>query len=165
MSPDEPTCIFSADRRYRYTLWREVNPAAAGYVQFIGLNPSTADETLDDPTIRRCKGFARDWGFRWLLMTNVFGFRATDPEVMKSEADPFGPDNLHHIKRLANGAGMVLCAWGIHGTHLDGGSKVLDAIDENNLLDFPFKCLGVTKNHQPRHPLYIKATQPPIPYS
>lgn len=83
---------------------------------FVGLNPSTADELLDDPTIRRCVAFARSWGYGALCMTNLFAFRATDPDVMKSADDPVGPENDQHLQDLANGASVVIAAWGVHGT-------------------------------------------------
>lgn len=96
---------FSEDRAFRYTLWREWDvdsltgcaddlPHGHQFAQFIGLNPSTADETRDDPTIRRCIGFAKLWGYGALCMTNLFAFRATKPRDMRQAADPIGPENM-----------------------------------------------------------------------
>ena len=83
--PQNKTATFSECRKYRYTLWRRWDGLfASGYAMFIGLNPSTADETNDDPTIRRCIGYARDWGYGGLCMTNLFAFRATLPKNMKA---------------------------------------------------------------------------------
>ena len=117
---------------------------------FIGLNPSTADETEDDPTIRRCIRFAKDWGFGGLCMTNLFAFRATDPKVMKVTKLPVGPKNTKFLKDIGKSAGVVVFAWGIHGVYLDC-DVVTAAFMKQGM------CLGKTKNGQPRHPLYIKA--------
>ena len=94
MSIDRKT-RFSPCRRYRYTLWRDWNPLLPDnvYAMFIGLNPSTADETNDDPTIRRCINFAKSWGCDSFCMTNIFAFRATDPKVMIAEPEPVGIDH------------------------------------------------------------------------
>ncbi len=164
---DEPVAIFSKDRQYRYTLWREVNPQGYDYVMWIALNPSTADEKIDDPTVRRMQGFSRAWGARYCLVTNVFAFRATDPKVMKKQADPFGPDNLSHIVRLAKGAKAVVAAWGTHGDWMGGEFKVRDALSgsSGHLEDvFPLKCLGKTKHGHPKHPLYVRADTSLIDY-
>lgn len=123
---------------------------------FIGLNPSTADETKDDPTIRRCRNFAKAWGYDALCMTNLFGYRATDPNEMKDQIGPLGKDNLPTIERLAKEAGVVIAAWGVHGTHLDQ-DKVVRAL----LTDL--QCLGKTKDGHPRHPLYLPKSATPIP--
>ena len=89
---------FSVDRKYRYALWRHWNGnKERNYVAFVGLNPSTADEKTDDPTIRRCMGFARSWGFNGIWMINAFAFRATKPKDMKAAIDPIGPDNDYAI--------------------------------------------------------------------
>ena len=96
--------IFSPCRRYRYTLWRAWDMFNPGYVMFIGLNPSTADEVQDDPTIRRCIGYAKEWGYGAFCMTNIFAFRATDPRVMKAQADPVGPENDKWLTECAKGA-------------------------------------------------------------
>jgi len=83
---------FSPCRTFRYSLWHQWGDDSLGYAMFIGLNPSTADETLDDPTVRRCINFARDWGYGALCMTNLFAFRSTDPSVMKAHPDAYsGP--------------------------------------------------------------------------
>lgn len=89
-----------------------------GYAMFIGLNPSTAGDVEDDPTIRRCIQFAKDWGYGALCMTNLFAFRATDPAVMKSYSEPIGSDTDAVLAELAKNAGVVVAAWGNHGKHL-----------------------------------------------
>src|SRR5687768_16866498 len=103
---------FSACRTYRFELWRiwdEDGPK----LNVIGLNPSTADENLDDPTIRRCIGFARDWGFGGLVMTNLFAYRSTDPKGLAAVDDPVGPNNDYHLE-IAACSGTPLAAWGAH---------------------------------------------------
>lgn len=160
MKPGEPICIFSPCEKYRYTLWREVNPEGEGYVQWIALNPSTADATKDDPTVRRMQGFSKAWGARWCLVTNLFAFRATDPKVMKAYHDPVGEDNFVHILRLAKEAKMVVAAWGTHGSHgLTDGA--LWSIWPKSV---PLKCLGQTKKGFPKHPLYVRADTQPTNY-
>lgn len=147
---------FSACRRYRYSLWREWG--GGGYAMFIGLNPSTADETNDDPTIRRCIRFAQDWGYGALCMTNAFAFRATDPRVMKLEPEPCGPENNHTLRELARHAGVVVAAWGAHGTHR-GQDRFLR-------LHVPgLHYLRLTKDGHPGHPLYLPADLTPQPWT
>lgn len=154
------TTTFSPCRTYRYTLWRDWSDLmvpSTGYLMIIGLNPSTADETQDDPTIRRCIGFAKAWGFTALCMTNLFAFRATDPKDMKAAADPIGPDNDHHLHEKAAGAGMVLAAWGNHGSHLGRAAQVIKTI--SNL-----HCLRANADGSPQHPLYLPAHLKPQKY-
>lgn len=170
---EEPVAIFSPDRKHRYTLWREVNTQGYDYVMWIALNPSTADEKLDDPTVRRMQGFTRAWGARYCLVTNVFAFRATDPKVMKAQFDPFGPDNLPHIGRLVNGAQTVVAAWGVHGNWvggedriktLMGGFRVEEHGRSYRVPSIQLKCLGKTKHGHPKHPLYVRADTQLIDY-
>jgi hypothetical protein len=124
------------------------------YAMFIGLNPSTADEVRDDPTIRRCIGFAKQWGYGALCMTNIFAFRATDPKVMKAASDTVGPDNDKWLSRCAKDAEVVIAAWGVHGSYLARDEKVLKLI--GNVM-----CLGLTRGSNPRHPLYLLKTAKP----
>jgi hypothetical protein len=144
--------------RYRYSLTRDVAPLTGeGTVAFIGLNPSTADATTDDPTIRRCIRFARDWGFARLKMLNLYAFRATDPVVMFAADDPVGPENDCTIAKVVGGSDMVICAWGVHGT----GKRVEDVL---RFTGAPH-ALGLTKDGAPRHPLYVKADTVPVPFA
>lgn len=145
------TALFSSDRRYRYVLtrwWGGGDPLV-----IIGLNPSTADETVDDPTIRRCIGFARSWGFAGLLMLNLFAFRATDPSELRAVADPVGPENDQHLIAQSSGR-VVLCAWGASMPFLSRvrARKVVPMLGRAHLT-----CLGRTADGSPRHPLYVKA--------
>lgn len=144
---------FSPDRKYRYALWRQWIQSQP-YALFIGLNPSTANEHDDDPTIRRCKRFARDWGYGALCMANLFALRATAPKDMLSGESPIGTDNDRWLRDLAKSAGIIVCAWGTNGSHLGRDEYV-----RNLLADYELKCLGVTKHGHPRHPLYVKASQ------
>lgn len=139
--------------RYRYTLWRKWGPG--GTVQFVGLNPSTADATLDDPTIRRCIGFARAWGFGGLMMTNLFAWRATDPRDMKAAADPVGPDNNGTLSAAYLNASLTVAAWGAHGTYLGR-----DAVVRRMLPRLHY--LRLTKDGHPGHPLYLPASLRPV---
>lgn len=139
--------VFSPCRRYRYLLWRVWRPGDK-LVAFIGLNPSTADETANDPTVRRCIGFAERWGYGGLVMLNLFAFRATDPKVMKAEPEPVGPENDQAIWNAAMAVDQVIAAWGTHGEHQGRDKRVRGQLQ--NLY-----CLGTTKDGHPRHPLYL----------
>ena len=175
--------IFSPCRKYRYTLWREwgtselfdgANEGERGsrlgeYVQFIGLNPSTADETNDDPTVRRCIQYAKDWGFGAMCMTNIFAWRDTDPEKMKLERNPVGEwktddeigarwqENDCWISTIAASAGLVVAAWGTHGAHRGRGEQVRQTIPN-------LHCLGTNSDGTPKHPLYLPKTAVPVEY-
>lgn len=128
---------------------------------FIGLNPSTADETLDDPTIRRCMDFTRRWGYLTLCMTNLFAWRDTDPKAMKLAAAPVGEAyfNDHHLRTCATSAALVICAWGKDGKHLDRQKLVMELLDGIKL-----HHLGLNDDGTPKHPLYLKANTVPIPF-
>jgi hypothetical protein len=143
---------FSLCRKYRYDLWRRW--AEGPYCMFIGLNPSTADETNDDPTVRRCIGYAKAWGYSALCMTNIFAWRDTDPSKMKAAAEPVGPENDAHLVRLSSAAAVVIAAWGTHGAHLERGDAVQKLI--RNL-----HCLKLTADGSPGHPLYLAKTLVP----
>lgn len=122
---------------------------------WIGLNPSTADEINNDPTVRRCIGYAQSWGYEGMCMTNIFAFRATDPKVMKAQTDPVGPDNDRHLIATAKDAKLIVAAWGVHGSHLGRGRKVRQMIQN-------LHYLALTKKGIPRHPLYLRKTLEPI---
>lgn len=145
------TAAFSPCRLYRYTLdivWDDTKPLAA----FIGLNPSTADEVKDDPTVRRCRGFAEQWGCGGMRMLNIFAYRATLPADMQAVEDPVGSENDLQIPLIGCTGPHVAC-WGIHGKHLGRGAAVLQNLSG-------LQCLGRTANGSPKHPLYLPgATQ------
>lgn len=157
----EKSAIFSHCRRYRYSLWRDwrgLLPSGKGYAMFVGLNPSTADETNDDQTIRRCIAFAQAWGYEGLCMTNLFAFRATEPKDMMRDAYPVGPDNDRTLVDLAARAGVVVAAWGAHGTYL-GRDRQVRAMIPN------LHHLRLTKGGHPGHPLYLPGDLRPVAMS
>lgn len=145
----------SACGRYRYSLWRRWGPGPS--VLFVGLNPSTADATLDDPTIRRCIGFARAWGYGGLVMANLFAWRDTAPAGMMAAADPVGPDNDRVLQAEHVRAALTVAAWGAHGAHL-GRDEVVRALLPR------LHCLRLTKHGHPGHPLYLPASLQPVPW-
>ena len=142
------TAQFSSDRKYRYALWRIWNNEKP-YVLFIGLNPSTADETEDDPTIRRCIQFAKDWEYGGICMVNLFAFRATDPKVIKNSIDPIGSENDMWLINLSQEAGFTIAAWGTNGSYQNRDKEVMELLPH-------IWCLGTTKNGFPKHPLYLR---------
>ena len=146
---------FSSCRTYRYALWRvwdEDGPS----LNVIGLNPSTADETTDDPTIRRCIGFAKAWGYGSLVMTNLFALRSTDPRGLLTMDDPVGPDNDQTLYVEAGSSGQSIAAWGAHPLAVARSEHV------RRLLGQMFvECLGITKSGAPKHPLYLPKTTMP----
>lgn len=146
---------FSNCRKYRYALWRTWEENA--HVMFIGLNPSTADETEDDPTIRRCINFAKYWGFGGIYMLNLFAFRATSPKDMMKAHDPIGSENNSYLQMYLNEAGLNIACWGNYGKYLNRGKKVIELLGRTNL-----SILGLTRNGQPKHPLYLKRDIEPI---
>lgn len=161
MAVEASGATFSSCRRYRYALWRHWDwQGYANCVAFIGLNPSTADETADDPTIRRCIGFAKAWGYGGLYMLNLFAFRATLPDDMKREPDPVGPENDEQLSYYQTHVGKVIAAWGKHGAHR--GRQ----IDVTKVFRGPVYCLGTNGDGSPKHPLYLKSdTQPQLFWS
>lgn len=148
---------FSPCRKYRYVLTRTWN-ARLPTVVFVGLNPSVADLTQDDNTIRRCINFAKSWGYGRYVMLNAFGFRSTDPEGMAAVDDPNGPDNDRWIRQEVERATLVVVAWGSHKSVRHRAAEVLAMIPAPH-------CLGTTKNGSPKHPLYVIGTRKPEPYS
>ena len=161
----------SEDRRYRYRLYRSWGDGP--FVVFLMFNPSTADAEVDDPTIRKCMGFARQWGFNGISVVNLFAFRSTDPKaigrMLYSEA--VGTDNDRAILTTCATAGEVVLAWGC-GSHMKGHGdrpkRVLRLIRET-YPNLRIACLGRSKDGHPRHPLmlpYSTAKEPfPAPES
>lgn len=151
--------LLSDDGVYRYWLLRQWAPGLR--VCFVMLNPSTADADVDDPTIRRCMGFARDWGYSGIVVVNLFAFRATNPkELSAATVDPVGPDNDAAIALTIGGNAAVICAWGAHGSLLNRGAQVLDIIRRSG--GNP-SMLRMTKGGHPAHPLYLPRTCVPTP--
>lgn len=121
----------------------------------VGLNPSTADETDDDPTIRRCIAFAGAWGFGGLLMTNLFAYRATQTAELLAQADPIGPENDRHLAEGARTSAVVVAAWGTLGNHLGRDALVRSMLPR-------LHYLRLTKDGHPAHPLYLPAGLEPV---
>lgn len=130
---------------------------AHNYLMVIGLNPSTADETKDDPTIRRCIDFAKRWGFGALCMTNLFAWRDTKPENMRRAAEPIGAENDRWLQECASGAGLVLAAWGKNGSHQGRAVQVAKFVPD-------LHALRVNSDGSPEHPLYVPSHIVPQPF-
>lgn len=160
------SAIFSDCREYRYLLtrkWVDDMPLFRGeyaeMLMIIGLNPSTADEAKNDPTVTRCIRFAQDLGFGGLYMLNLFAFRATDPQKMFAAADPVA-DNDRYLNAYAArpDVSLVLCAWGNHGLHLGRSKLVVGELKQIRDLH----CFGLNKTGEPKHPLYLRADCKPV---
>lgn len=159
MAPDRDA-VLSPCGIYRYRLDRRVgdDPRACN---FLMLNPSTADATQDDPTIRRCIAFAKGWGYGRLVVTNLFAYRATDPrEMMTTRTPVVGPENNQHIIEAATAAAVTVCAWGAHGSTYGRDRAVLRLLGNAGIEPM---ALRVTKGGAPAHPLYLPATLQPVP--
>lgn len=144
--------MFDQDRVYRYALWR-----SAGFytrtVGVIGLNPSTADEHTDDPTIRKCRHFCIRWECDRLVMLNLFAFRATDPQELLTAADPVGPNNDLLMSAWLDWCDLIVCCWGasIKSELLLPRVRALrEMLGSQQVM-----CLGTTQSGAPKHPLYL----------
>ncbi len=151
--------VYSDCERYRYLLTRVWAPGPKAL--FVMLNPSTATEVQNDPTVERCERRARALGFGAFRVTNIFAFRATDPKLMRAEPDPVGPGNDAAILQSLPWADAVFCAWGNHGLHLDRGKQVEALLRRAGAR---LTHLGLTGHGQPRHPLYVGYGQMPEPW-
>jgi len=139
------TALISEDKLYRYQLlrvWDETLPR----VLFVMLNPSTADATKDDPTIRRVISFAKSWGYGGVYVGNLFAFRSTDPKALKYVTDPTGEDNIQHIQDMVGLVDKIIYAWG-------NNQKEPKWLSE--LVPTPY-CIDISKKGVPKHPLYLK---------
>jgi hypothetical protein len=160
------SATFSPCGEYRYELRRVWKPTARTMV-FVGLNPSTADERTDDPTIRRILGFADDWGFGSLVMLNAFAYRSTDPKALHSRSarrrEVIGPDNDSTLRRIlaTHRRDKLVLGWGANGTLLERGRDVASlALSVHRRPE----CFGLTQNGEPKHPLYLAASSRPSRY-
>jgi hypothetical protein len=156
--PVERSAWLSADGVYRYELRRTWDPTQE-HVGWIMLNPSTADAHVDDPTIRRCIGFAKGWGYGGIVVRNIFALRATNPRALLGHPDPIGPDNQACLVDGITHAGITVCAWGAWGALHDRGEQIRQAFTESGAVLYH---LGLTKNGAPRHPLYLPGAATPI---
>lgn len=156
--------------RYRYHLWRAWGtPGEDRPMGFVMLNPSTADASVDDPTIRRCVGFAKREGCTAINVVNLFAWRATDPGVLSDVVDPVGPGNHNQLEQMLDVHQILdvplVVAWGASGPSVslmarEGGRLLGRALFRR----VPLWCLGRTKHGHPRHPLYVRGDQPLIPF-
>ena len=145
---------FSDGRKYRYALWR-IWDTKKPYVMFVGLNPSTADETKNDPTITRCINYAKSWGYGGIYMTNLFAFRATDPSVMLAEEVPIGKDNDAWLKKIYEKTNIAVAAWGNDGSHRQRSKEIFNILPE-------LHYLKLNATGEPAHPLYLKSNLKPL---
>lgn len=145
---------------YRYLLWRRWDLSKPRAL-FIMLNPSTADASVDDPTIRRCIGFAKAWGMGGIRVVNLYPFRATKPDDLWKAERPRGDGNLGYIEKAIDPHGIAVAAWGAH-------AKEAQVAEVKNLFyeqGIPLYALKLTKNGQPGHPLYIAGDTVPVVYA
>ena len=150
--------VYSDCETYRYALTREWD-AGGRKLMFVMLNPSTASELKNDPTVERCERRARALGFGAFRVTNLFAFRATDPADLRAAAEPVGPDNDSALREGAAWADQIVAAWGVHGTHLNQAAGVTGLL---RAMDVPLFHLGLTRDGHPRHPLYVSYAQRPV---
>jgi len=142
---------FSRCGQYRYQLKRQW-AEGSGRCVFIGLNPSTADAKVDDPTIRRCMDFSKRWGYEEMIMVNLFAFRTPHPSLLKKAPDPEGRNNRRTLRRICISADLLVAAWGAHGSFADQANRMSDIWARK-----PMHCFGLTQSGQPLHPLYQRS--------
>jgi hypothetical protein len=153
----ESQAVYSPCEAYRYALTRVWDVSAPRAV-FVMLNPSTATEVQNDPTVERCERRARALGFGGFRVVNIFAYRATDPRLMRAQADPVGPGNDAALVEAAGWGDQIICAWGNHGAHLGRGAAVEALLRAQGK---PLFHLSLTQAGVPKHPLYIGyAVQP-----
>ena len=149
---------FSDDEKYRYLLGRRISDSPRRLL-FIMLNPATADATQNDPTIRRCIGFAERWGYGLLEVANLFAYRTPYVSELRRADDPIGPDNDEWICRAINTADKIILAWGNHGAYMNRSDEVKRMALETAQ---PYH-LGLNKTGEPKHPLYLPSATIPTP--
>lgn len=150
----ETNAVISDCQKYRYKLtrlWDENLP----YVHFVGLNPSTADAVINDPTITRCINFAKSWGYGGLIMTNLFAYRTPEPRILFAyNGDIIGPENDRYIQQGFAKAEKTVVAWGNHGIYNNRSVQVVRMLPE-------VYCLKINQSGQPAHPLYLRTDARP----
>jgi hypothetical protein len=149
--------IFDPTGTYRYSLWRSWDESAPR-IGFVMLNPNCADAVRDDPTIRRCIGFARSWNFGGLEVVNLFAYRTAHPIELRRVCDPIGAENDAYLATLSQRVDQIVLAWGNGGKLQNRDRTVLSLLSPANLC-----CLGMTQSGQPRHPLYLRRDVMPEP--
>jgi hypothetical protein len=153
---DFSNCLY-----YRYRLWRRWSLQKGPVILWLMLNPSTADEKYNDPTIRRCVNYSKQWGFIGMDICNLFAWRATYPYDLYTAADPVGPYNDSILKQQIRCAYQIMVAWGIHGSYRRRDESIIDLLGD---LQKPAYCLGITKSGAPKHPLRLKKSLLPVSF-
>lgn len=154
----ESSAVISPCGLYRYLLTRRWQ-GGIGLVCWVLLNPSTADGTLNDPTVRRLIGYSRAWGFSGFTVVNLFAFRATDPRAMKATPDAIGPENDRYIEEAASASNLVVGGWGRYGS----GARATVVEEALAQLDRAPHALRLTQAGDPQHPLYLAGSLRPRP--
>lgn len=155
---DQHACnaVFSDCHRYRYFLSRRWD--AGELCAFVGLNPSTADITRNDATVRKCIQFACAWGFSGIALVNLYARRCRYPQALRTSIDPVGPDNDAWLTRSVDEASLVIAVWGNGGARIygDGTRRDIEIVKRRD----DWHCLGQTKLGAPKHPLYLPKATP-----
>ena len=148
--------VFSDCTSYRYCLWRRWDGQLPTMV-WVLLNPSTADASLDDPTVLRCVRFARAHQHGGVILVNLFAWRATDPRELRQQRDPVGPDNDVYIDWACRVSALntIVAGWGAHAFAAQRAQDVRDLIACASKR--PIQCFGTSKAGHPRHPLYLSS--------
>jgi hypothetical protein len=154
---------FSPDRRYRYTLFRQLGDRD-NYCAFCAMNPSGASAMADDRTVARCITFAHDWGFGAMFMLNAFALRATDSTELYESKDPVGPRNDYWIRKIAAKAKLIIPSWGKPGGDFGRRGEQVSRILRESCDSDKVKCFGFNKDGTPKHPLYQRANSVLIPF-
>ena len=155
-TPKEQSADISECGLYRYTLHRVFSEISVNVIAFVMLNPSTADDQNDDPTIRRCIDYAKRWDYDELLVLNIFAYRSTDPAKLKTVYDPVGRLNEKAFKHNLSFVSEVVCAWGNHGSlAVEGIPQSIRALHWIQSAGLTPMALRITKSGQPAHPLYL----------
>ena len=149
----------SACWTFRYRLWRQW--AGGSRLVFVMLNPSTADATVDDPTIRKCIGFAKRLGYDGIEVVNLFAYRATDPADLKRAGWPVGPENDNHIRAACSRAPLVICAWGANAV---GHPRVVDVLNLLHDTGRDVCALKINRDGTPAHPLMLPYSANVVPF-
>lgn len=154
---------FDSTKKYRYSLDRYWSAGNFNFktATFIGLNPSTANENVDDPTIRRCISFAKSWGLDGMRVVNLFSFRATNPKDLMKEKHPVGIITDGYIAGNCCCSKIVVACWGNNGEHRGRDKEVIKLVKKCVKTIY---CFGTTKSGHPRHPLYLRKDTPLVKY-
>ncbi len=151
---------FSECMHYRWTLTRHFEGDDPRVLNFVMLNPSTANADFNDPTVARCENRTLAMGYGTMIITNIFAFRATDPQNMRQYTAPVGDENDEAIVKSAQKADMVICAWGNHGQFMQRGQQVKLLLAENNIANLYY--LKMNGCGEPAHPLYLRNELQPV---